>query len=111
VFGIIFGIVGGTLLGPVPGLGFGLVAALVVMPAIGLMASAAWHMAISQIYLTIRYRMPFRLGRFLVDAHARHLMRTVGPIYQFRHATLQDRLAPPAQSPLKTEASLADDVR
>lgn len=48
---------------------------------------------IAQIYLATRYRIPLRLMRFLEDARSRHLLRTVGPVYQFRHATLQDRLA------------------
>jgi hypothetical protein len=33
------------------------------------------------------------LMHFLEDARARHVLRTVGPVYQFRHARLQDRLA------------------
>ena len=31
--------------------------------------------------------------RFLEDARSRSVLRTVGPVYQFRHALLQDRLA------------------
>jgi len=30
---------------------------------------------------------------FLEDARKRGVLRTIGPIYQFRHARLQDRLA------------------
>ncbi|WP_372663079.1 NACHT domain-containing protein [Amycolatopsis kentuckyensis] len=48
---------------------------------------------VCQVYLSARYDLPLRLIRFLEDARARHIIRTVGPIYQFRHATLQDRLA------------------
>jgi hypothetical protein len=59
------------------------------------MRTAAWRAIISQIYLRIKHHTPLRLGHFLEDARARHLLRTVGPIYQFRHATLQDLLAPP----------------
>jgi len=62
---------------------------------VGLMVSQAWMTMVVQIYLTIRYRTPLRLGRFLEDARERHLLRSIGPVYQFRHATLQDRLAPP----------------
>ena len=71
----------------VMGVVLGIVAAIVV--------TDAWYTAISQVYLAVRHRLPLRLGRFLVDAHARHILRTVGPVYQFRHAMLQDRLAPP----------------
>jgi hypothetical protein len=31
--------------------------------------------------------------QFLEDARDRNVLRTVGPVYQFRHARLQDRLA------------------
>jgi hypothetical protein len=31
--------------------------------------------------------------RFLEDARNRNVLRAVGPVYQFRHARLQDRLA------------------
>jgi hypothetical protein len=33
------------------------------------------------------------LVKLLKEAHTRHLLRVVGPTYQFRHATLRDRLA------------------
>ncbi|MGW3820473.1 hypothetical protein [Streptomyces sp. NPDC005046] len=36
---------------------------------------------------------------FLDDAHRLGLLRTVGPVYQFRHAELQDHLAPPLLPP------------
>jgi len=30
---------------------------------------------------------------FLDDAYKQNVLRTVGPVYQFRHARLQDRLS------------------
>jgi hypothetical protein len=87
-FGLIFGLPFGLGVGLGVGLWVGLVA--------GLSGSAAWRVSVCQIYLHVRYRTPLRLLRFLEDAHARHLLRTVGAVYQFRHATLQDRLAPPS---------------
>ena len=75
----------GALVGLAVGLGFAV--------AIGPVVSEVWRTAIGQLCLTLRYRTPLRLVRFLDDARSRHLLRTVGPIYQFRHATLQDRLA------------------
>ena len=36
--------------------------------------------------------------RFLEDARKRDVLRTVGPVYQFRHARLQDRLADQASA-------------
>jgi len=43
--------------------------------------------------LAMRWHTPLRLVKFLDDAHKRNVLRTVGPVYQFRHARLQDRLA------------------
>ena len=43
--------------------------------------------------LAARWRTPIQLMRFLDDARERNALRTVGPVYQFRHARLQDRSA------------------
>jgi hypothetical protein len=94
-FGLSVGFVMGLVFGLGKGLWFGLAGGLAYGLSAGITLTEAWRTMISQIYLAIRYRTPIRLTRFLRDAHARHLLRTVGPIYQFRHATLQDRLAPP----------------
>ena len=44
---------------------------------------------------------PWRVMPMLEDCLRLGLLRTVGPVYQFRHAALQDHLArrPPAPSP------------
>jgi uncharacterized protein YqfA (UPF0365 family) len=53
----------------------------------------------NSIYLTTvavlrtQRRAPWRMMRFLDDAHRAGLLRRVGPYYQFRHAKLRDRLA------------------
>jgi hypothetical protein len=57
--------------------------------------AAAIDTALATVQLRIRHKIPLRLITFLEDARSRHLLRTVGPVYQFRHATLQDRLAQP----------------
>ncbi|GAA3198581.1 NACHT domain-containing protein [Dactylosporangium siamense] len=44
-------------------------------------------------YYALWGRLPWRLLRFLNDAHRRGILRQVGPVYQFRHAYLQDHLA------------------
>jgi len=85
------GSTGGLLDGLIGGLGNGLL--------IGLMFSRAWMSTVSQIHLTLRYRTPLRLNRFLDDSRERHLLHTVGPRYEFRHATHKDRLARPAPQP------------
>jgi hypothetical protein len=43
--------------------------------------------------------------RFLEDALRRDVLRTIGPVYQFRHARLQDRLAGPKSADAKDRAS------
>lgn len=48
--------------------------------------------AVASVELAIRHKIPLRLIAFLEDARSKHLLRTVGPIHQFRHAKLQDRL-------------------
>jgi hypothetical protein len=89
VFGLAIGMRGGLTAGLVCGLAFGLAAVLA-----GSLVSRVWG---CQVYLRVHHRTALQLMRFLEDARARDLLRTVGPIYQFRHATLQDRLAPPDQ--------------
>lgn len=71
------------------GLGFGLVVGFLGGPAIGL----------ALVQLAARQRTPVRLVHFLEDARDRNVLRTVGPVYQFRHARLHDRLAGQDQPP------------
>ncbi len=54
--------------------------------------AAVLSTAMAGVELAIRHRTPVRLMAFLEDARNRHVLRTVGPVYQFRHATLQERL-------------------
>src|SRR5581483_2347764 len=44
------------------------------------------------LWMGMRRQLPFGLMRFLDDAYRLGLLRIVGPVYQFRHATLQDHL-------------------
>lgn len=53
----------------------------------------SWLVTLAFLQLHMRYRTPVRLLKFLEDAHERDVLRMVGPVYQFRHARLQDRLA------------------
>jgi hypothetical protein len=59
----------------------------------GLLCPQTWTASLAFAQLATRWHTPTRLLRFLEDAHQRDVLRTVGPIYQFRHARLQDRLA------------------
>lgn len=54
-------------------------------------ASGRYLVAVS--VLRARRQAPHRLLRFLDDAHRLGILRLTGPVYQFRHATLQDHLA------------------
>jgi len=102
VFGLLFGYGFGTLLVVPNGVGLtkiiaGLltvvVAALVTGLLIGIVSAQTWAASLAFAQLAIRWQTPIRLMRFLDDARARDVLRTVGPVYQFRHARLQDRLA------------------
>lgn len=59
----------------------------------GLIYPETWATSLACTHLAIRRRTPIQLMRFLDDARERDVLRTVGPVYQFRHARLQDLLA------------------
>ena len=67
----------------------GLAAGLVL----GLVGSACRSSSLAFLQLARSNHTPARMMRFLEDAHNRDVLRTVGPLYQFRHARVQDRLA------------------
>ena len=98
VSGLTFALVGGftsdeLVVGLVEGLTVGLAFGLAFGPAVGLAASGAWPVSLAAAQMAIKWHTPMHLMRFLNDAHNRNVLRTVGPVYQFRHARLQDRLA------------------
>ena len=82
VGGLAFGLLGGLVADSEPG---GAIA-LTLFPDI-------WLASVAFAELAMRERTPVRLMRFLEDARERNVLRNVGPVYQFRHARLQDRLA------------------
>ncbi|MEU8319721.1 NACHT domain-containing protein [Nonomuraea sp. NPDC048881] len=88
VFALMFGLVTGLVGGLAFGLAFGLVAGLV------LGEHHAWLICfIAVALLALQRRLPWRVMDLLDDAHRLGLLRAVGPVYQFRHATLHDHLA------------------
>ena len=95
VFGLVVGLEAGVGLGLTLGLGFvyGLVSGLVGGLVGGLFYPNTWRTAVACGQLRLSGHTPLRLMKFLQDAYDRNVLRTVGPIYQFRHANLQDRLA------------------
>lgn len=56
-------------------------------------STTTWPVLAAQAQLALTEHTPLRLVRFLEDARKRQILRTAGPVYQFRHATLQDHLA------------------
>ncbi|MFF4208070.1 hypothetical protein ACFYZE_01640 [Streptomyces sp. NPDC001796] len=61
--------------------------------ASGLLRNLAVTTALTVVQLSIRESTPLRLLSFLEDARRRNLLRATGPVYQFRHSRLQERLA------------------
>ncbi|WP_426513358.1 hypothetical protein ACPPVO_23740 [Dactylosporangium sp. McL0621] len=59
----------------------------------GVTMSRVWRAFLVFIWLRAIGDGPLRMMRFLEDARAKHVLRAVGPRYQFRHTRLQDRLA------------------
>ena len=65
----------------------------VVMPWFVLTLSRRAKTKIASLLLWARRKGPFRLLPFLEEARRLGLLRNGGPVYQFRHARLQDALA------------------
>jgi len=62
---------------------------------VGVLARAWGGFVVGRGWLALRGRLPWRLMRFLDDAHRRGVLRQSGAVYEFRHARLQDHLADP----------------
>jgi hypothetical protein len=75
------------------GISTGLLAGIGAGIGAGLISSQALPSSLASVQLARRWHTPVRLMKFLDDADQRGILRTVGPVYQFRHARLQDRLA------------------
>ena len=100
ICGLLFGLLGtlgGSLTSPVSislPLGIAVGLALGVPTGLGVGAHHAWWCyLLATIRLSRQKLLPRDLISFLDDAYRLGLLRTVGPIYQFRHAELQDHLA------------------
>jgi hypothetical protein len=91
------------------GVVFGLEAAFAGGLSYGL-SLTAWGqwVALARIWMPLTRQLPWRLITFLDDACHRGALRQAGAVYQFRHAQLQDHLAPArraAPPPLATAAA------
>jgi tetratricopeptide (TPR) repeat protein len=73
----------------------GLTAALICGGIAGLVTGGgAWiRFRLTHARLALRGRLPWQRNAYLVAAHDRGVLRRAGPVYQFRHAILQDHLA------------------
>ena len=60
---------------------------------LGIVFPESWLAWFACVQLAVRHRLPRNLLRFLDDARERGVLRAVGPVYQFRHRRLQERLA------------------
>ncbi len=77
----------------------GVIIGLVVGLVYGVTSSVTWPTTLAWLQLRRSRRVPaVGLMPFLDDARTRGVLRTVGAVYQFRHATLQDHLASQATS-------------
>jgi hypothetical protein len=83
---------------------------LVIGATGGLLYPKTWPTSLAFAQLAMRWRTPVRLMRFLEDARERNVLRTVGPVYQFRHARLQDRLADQANAPPAVQVELPAEM-
>ncbi|MER7211917.1 NACHT domain-containing protein [Streptosporangium sp. NPDC000239] len=104
VFTVLFGLAYGLLPGAVPVAEHRVVVGVVSTVGVALMFGPLFAASVGEhhgwpAYLVATHRLarrrllPRDLMSFLDDAHRLGLLRTVGPIYQFRHAALQDHFA------------------
>ncbi|WP_329430647.1 NACHT domain-containing protein [Streptosporangium sp. NBC_01495] len=92
--GLGLGLLAGLMSGPMGGITFGITLGLTFGLTLG--NHHAWlAYTIAARRLAKKGHLPRKLMAFLDDAHRLGLLRTVGPVYQFRHAELQDHLAAP----------------
>ena len=88
--------------GPYHGFSYGVGIGIADLIAIGFglaFFQASWGgFVLVCCWLAVSRHLPFRLMRFLEDASEHNVLRTVGAVYQFRHARLQDRLAEQASA-------------
>jgi hypothetical protein len=74
----------------------------------GLLPGTWVPFVIVRSWLALQGQLPWRLMAFLEDCHRLGIFRQVGPVYQFRHASLQDHLA---QVPMSQRADPNTDMR
>jgi NACHT domain-containing protein len=111
-FGLAVGLIGGIGDGGssgswANGLLAGSVIGAVAVLVSGVAVSGQWRTRLAFLQLATRRRAPINGLRFLEDACEREVLRTAGPVYQFRHALLQDKLAKATQRGESASAAAA----
>ncbi|GIG93188.1 NACHT domain-containing protein [Plantactinospora endophytica] len=100
VVGIAFGLASGVLTGIAFGMWYGFGRGLTIGVTVGVATGIAmslsyvrtWDARLAFVQIWLAGDGPVRSMEFFEDAHRRGVLRTVGPVYQFRHARLRDRL-------------------
>jgi hypothetical protein len=99
-FGPVLGFAFGLVFASMVGFGLKLAAVLAFGSMFGLVVGFVYRLGqssgkylVTVVVLRTQRRVPLRLMKFLDDAHRLGILREAGPVYQFRHAKLQDRLA------------------
>lgn len=86
----------GIVLPPMHDLGYGIFLGTLFGLSAGSLGilSRAWGSSLfARAWLALHGHQPWRLMRFLADAHRRGVLRQTGGVYQFRHLRLQSHLA------------------
>lgn len=102
--GVVTGLVSGLANGPWFGIRLGVLSGAFLALGLGLtmLRHSAWPAyLITTRHLAEQGKCPRDLMDFLDDAHRLGLLRVVGPVYQFRHADLQDHLAAGTRVPAR----------
>ena len=86
IIGLAIVLIIGLTVSPVSGAAFGLAAALAALLVFGQVSLVK----LTELILTCSGRGRWQFPPFLEDACDRQILRQVGTVYQFRHATLQD---------------------
>ncbi|MER6345023.1 hypothetical protein ACWC10_06405 [Streptomyces sp. NPDC001595] len=92
--GVFWGAQAGELGGLWVGVAFGVASGAGPAVRCGVVPNSAVATGLTALQLARSEGTPVRLMAFLKDAHEeRNLLRVTGPVYQFRHSRLQERLA------------------
>jgi hypothetical protein len=89
--GLAFALIGGLGLAALcRSIPLGIAHAVAFLPAYMLVYPETWDARLAFVQLRFRHGTPLNLLAFLEDARRRGMLRTDGPMYQFRHSVLRD---------------------